>query len=184
MAAAQSSAPSRPAPSTREAPAVASQLPQAERLFARLKEAKTPEEARGVAALLVRRWARSGSDTADLLASRMRKATQENDLNLALELADRLIALEPNWADAWHQRAALFFRLNDPVRAMYDLAEALKREPRHFVALSGLASLLQQQGKDKAALRAWRETLAIYPLMEAAREAAEKLAPSVDGRDA
>jgi cytochrome c-type biogenesis protein CcmH/NrfG len=67
---------------------------------------------------------------------------------------------------------------------MYDLAEALKREPRHFVALSGLAALLQQQGKDKAALRAYREVLAVYPLMEGAKQAVEKLAPNVDGRDA
>ncbi|MGL4727418.1 MAG: hypothetical protein ACRCWO_01555, partial [Bosea sp. (in: a-proteobacteria)] len=171
-----------PTPPAREAkPTVAAPaqpaLPQGERLFLRLKEAKTAEEAKGVATLLVRRWSRSGSDTADLISTRMKKASQENNLNLAIELADRLIALEPNWADAWHQRAALFFRLNDPARAMYDLAEALKREPRHFVALSGLASLLQQQGKDKAALRAYREVLAIYPLMEGAKQAAEKLAP-------
>jgi tetratricopeptide (TPR) repeat protein len=159
-------------------------LPQGERLFLRLKDAKTPEEARGVATLLVRRWSKSGSATADLISERMKKATQENNLNLAVELADRLIALEPDWADAWHQRAALFFRLNDPARAMYDLAEALKREPKHFVALSGLASLLQQQGKDKAALRAYREVLAIYPLMEGVKQAVDKLAPSVDGRDA
>jgi tetratricopeptide (TPR) repeat protein len=159
-------------------------LPQGERLYQRLKEAKTEQEAKGVAGLIVRRWSRSGSDTVDLLATRMKKAAGENNLNLAIELADRIIALEPDWAEGWHQRATLFFRLEDSTRAMFDLAEALKREPRHFVALSGLAALLQQQGKDKAALRAYREVLSVYPLMEGAKQAAEKLAPNVDGRDA
>jgi tetratricopeptide (TPR) repeat protein len=173
-------APSPSSPQREASPA----LPQGERLYLRLKEAKTEQEAKGVAGLIVRRWSRSGSDTVDLLATRMKKAASENNLNLAIELADRIIALEPNWAEGWHQRATLFFRLQDSTRAMFDLAEALKREPRHFVALSGLAALLQQQGKEKAALRAWREVLAVYPLMEGAKQAVEKLAPNVDGRDA
>jgi tetratricopeptide (TPR) repeat protein len=174
----------KPATPQREASPSQPALPQGERLYLRLKEAKTEQEAKGVAGLIVRRWSRSGSDTVDLLATRMKKAAGDNNLNLAIELADRIIALEPNWAEGWHQRATLFFRLEDSTRAMFDLAEALKREPRHFVALSGLATLLQQQGKDKAALRAYREVLAIYPLMEGAKQAAEKLAPNVDGRDA
>jgi tetratricopeptide (TPR) repeat protein len=174
----------RPSGPQRDAAPAQAPLPQGERLYLRLKEAKTEQEAKGVAGLIVRRWSRSGSDTVDLLATRMKKAASENNLNLAIELADRIIALEPNWAEGWHQRATLFFRLEDSTRAMFDLAEALKREPRHFVALAGLAALLQQQGKDKAALRAYREVLAVYPLMEGAKQAAEKLAPNVDGRDA
>jgi hypothetical protein len=177
-------APPPPPGPQREASPAQPALPQGERLYLRLKEARTEQEAKGVAGLIVRRWSRSGSDTVDLLATRMRKAASENNLNLAIELADRIIALEPNWAEGWHQRATLFFRLKDSTRAMYDLAEALKREPRHFVALSGLAALLQQQGRDKAALRAYREVLSVYPLMEGARQAVEKLAPDVDGRDA
>jgi tetratricopeptide (TPR) repeat protein len=174
----------RPSGPQRDAAPAQAPLPQGERLYLRLKEAKTEQEAKGVAGLIVRRWSRSGSDTVDLLATRMKKAAGENNLNLAIELADRIIALEPNWAEGWHQRATLFFRLEDSTRAMFDLAEALKREPRHFVALAGLAAILQQQGKEKAALRAYREVLAVYPLMEGAKQAAEKLAPNVDGRDA
>ncbi len=157
---------------------------QMDRLFERLQAAKTPNEAKGVAGLITRRWARSGSDTSDLLMTRLQQAAQKNDLNLAVEIADRIIALEPDWAEGWNQRANLFFRMDDSVRALYDVAETLKREPRHFGALGGLAVLLQQQGKDKAALTAYRELIKIYPLMEGAKQAIEKLGPSVDGRDA
>ncbi len=176
---APASAPSQPAAAQPQSgPA------QVERLFTRLKEAKTPQEAKGVASLITRRWARSGSDTVDLLAQRMKEAAQKNDLNLAMEIADRIVVLAPEWAEGWNQRAILFFRLDDPVRAALDLAETLKREPRHFVAMAGLAAMLQNQGKEKGALRAWREALAVYPLLEGAKEAAERLAPKVDGRDA
>lgn len=157
---------------------------QMDRLFDRLKTAKTDVEAKGVAALIARRWARSGSDTADLLMDRLQKAAQSRDFNLAVELADRVIALEPDWAEGWNQRANLFFRLEDPARALFDVAETLKREPRHFGALAGLAVLLQQQGNDKAALRAYREVIKLYPLMEGAKQAVERLAPNIDGRDA
>lgn len=157
---------------------------QVERLYGRLREAKTAQEAKGIAALIVRRWARSGSDTADLLMTRLQKAAKDGNLNLAMEVADRLVVLEPDWAEAWNQRANLFFRLEDHVRALYDLAETLKREPRHFGALMGLAVLLKNQGNDKGALKAYREIQKVYPLMDGVKEAVERMSPDIDGRDA
>jgi tetratricopeptide (TPR) repeat protein len=59
----------------------------------------------------------------------------------------------------------------------------LKREPRHFGALSGLGLILQDIGDDKQALDIYRRVLAIYPSMERVPEIVRKLQDKVEGRD-
>jgi tetratricopeptide (TPR) repeat protein len=155
-----------------------------DRLFERLAAAKSPEEAKGIANLIQRRWARSGSDTADLLMTRAQTALRDKQTELAIELLDRVISLEPDWAEAWNQRANALFIAGDPIRSMLDIGETLKREPRHYGAMIGLGSILRQQGDDKHAMVAYRRALAIYPQLEAIKSAVESLASEVDGRDA
>lgn len=155
-----------------------------DRLFERLAAAKTQEEAKGIARLIQRRWARSGSDTADLLMTRAQEAMQAKQLELAIELLDRVISIEPDWAEAWNQRANALFLSGDPIRSMLDIGEALKREPRHYGAMMGLGTILRQQGDDKRAMVAYRRALEIYPQFEAIKDAVESLKMEVDGRDA
>lgn len=155
-----------------------------DRLFERLAAAKTPEEAKGIASLIQRRWARSGSDTADLLMTRAQDALKARELPLAIELLDRVIALEPDWAEGWNQRANALFVAGDPIRSLLDIAETLKREPRHYGAMMGLGTILRQQGDDKRAMVAYRRALEIYPQLDAVKDAVESLKLEVDGRDA
>ncbi|PTM40806.1 tetratricopeptide repeat protein [Bosea sp. 124] len=155
-----------------------------ERLFERLAAAKTPEEARGIANLIQRRWARSGSATADLLMTRAQTATKAKQLDLAIELLDRVVSLEPDWAEGWNQRANALFLAGDPIRSMLDIGEALKREPRHYGAMMGLGTILRQQGDDKRAMVAYRRALEVYPQLEAVKSAVDSLKTEVDGRDA
>lgn len=155
-----------------------------DRLFERLAAAKDESEAKGIANLIQRRWARSGSDTADLLMTRAQTAMRGKQTELAIELLDRVISLEPNWAEAWNQRANALFLAGDPIRSMLDIGEALKREPRHFGAMMGLGTILRQQGDDKRAMVAFRKALEIYPQLEAIKDAVEALKVEVDGRDA
>lgn len=171
---AKSNAPVRPTPLARQS---------TDQLFERLAAARTPEEAKGVAGLIQRRWARSGSDTADLLMSRAQTALKANEHALAIEILDRLVVIEPNWAETWNQRANAFFLMEDPLRALIDIGETLKREPRHFGALGGLASIMRQQGNEKMALEAYRKAFALYPQMDGLKEQVEGLARKLDGRD-
>ncbi|WP_332688768.1 tetratricopeptide repeat protein [Bosea sp. (in: a-proteobacteria)] len=171
-------------PSLPETPAPRSPAATLDKLFERLAAAKSAEEAKGIANLIQRRWARSGSDTADLLMSRAQQALKAQELPLAVELLDRVISLEPGWAEGWNQRANALFLLGDPIRSLLDIGEALKREPRHYGAMMGLGAILRQQGDDKRAMVAYRQALAIYPELEAVKEAVEALKIEVDGRDA
>ncbi len=171
--------PAAPAPASPRSPAAT-----LDRLFERLAAAKSAEEAKGIANLIQRRWARSGSDTADLLMTRAQTALRQKQTEIAIELLDRVISLEPDWAEGWNQRASALFVAGDPIRSMLDIGEALKREPRHYGAMMGLGTILRQQGDDKRAMVAYRRALEIYPQMEAIKNAVDSLKTEVDGRDA
>jgi tetratricopeptide (TPR) repeat protein len=152
-------------------------------LFQRLRDAKTAEEAKGIATQIQRRWARSGSDTADLLMTRAQDAIKNKQTEIAIELLDRIVSLQPDWAEAWNQRANALYIAGDPIRSLYDIGETLKREPRHYGAMMGLGIILKQQGDDKAAMAAFRRALDIYPQFEAVKKAVDSLRYEVDGRD-
>ena len=152
-------------------------------LFARLAASKDEEEAKGIANLIDRRLERSGSDTADLLMQRSGQALLGDDPALAVELLDRVTQLRPGWAEAWNRRAAAFYKLDDPGRAVMDLEEALTREPRHFGAWTALGHLEMGNGDKKRALAAYRRALAIYPLLPEVRKMVERLGPEIEGRD-
>lgn len=152
-------------------------------LFARLAAASDETEAKGVAGLIERRFARSGSDTADLLSTRAGDALKGGDAALAVELLDRVTQLRPDWAEAWNRRAAAFFRLDDPARALADLETALTREPRHFEAWMALGHVEMATGDKRRALVAYRQALKLHPFLDGVKAMIGRLAPDIDGRD-
>jgi len=166
-------APSRPAPKPTTL----------DDLFDRLAKAETEREAQGIATLIDRRFARSGSDTADLLLSRAEEAFEAKDFPLSIELIDRVVALQPNWAEAWYKRAIVFYQLDDPVGAIADLHKALKLEPRHFNAWAGLGHILLASDDKAKALEAYRRALKINPQLSSVQTIVSRLVPDVDGTD-
>ena len=152
-------------------------------LYARLAAAGDETEAKGVANLIERRLARSGSDTADLLMSRAVEALEGKDAPLAIELLDRVTQLRPNWAEAWHRRAAAFYLLEDPADAMADLHRALTAEPRHFSAWAALGHVYMASGDKRRALDAYRKALELHPFLDDAKKIVERITPEIEGRD-
>jgi len=171
--------PKDPAPAPKAAPR-ASNLDE---LFERLSKAENDREAQGIASLIERRLARSGSDTADLLLSRASKAFESKDFPLAVELLDRILALQPGWSEAWYRRATLFYQLDDPVGAMADLHQALKLEPRHFNAWAGLGHIFMASDDKRRALEAYRRALKINPQLESVQALVKRLDTEVGGQD-
>jgi tetratricopeptide (TPR) repeat protein len=153
-------------------------------LYDRLKAAASPEEAQAIVRQIARRWNRSGSETADLLMTRAKESLARQQAPLAVELLDRVIAIQPAWAEAWHVRGMAFFVMQDDFRAIADFRETLRREPGHFMALGMTAAALQRQGDQSGALRAFRAVEAMNPHFGGVKDAIEKLKRDVDGRDA
>jgi tetratricopeptide (TPR) repeat protein len=152
-------------------------------LFERLAKAGSEREADGVASLIERRLSRSGSDTADLLLTRAAKALDEKDYPLCVEMLDRILALEPQWAEAWYRRALVFYMLDDPVSALADLHQAVKLEPRHFGAWTALGHLFMASDEKAQALVAYRKVLQINPQTPSIQTIVSRLGLDVDGQD-
>jgi Tfp pilus assembly protein PilF len=110
-------------------------------------------------------------------------AFRTKEYALATDLLDKVVAVDPYWAEAWNKRATVRYFADDYVGAMESIAHTLKLEPRHFGALSGLGFILEKAGMDRRALEVFRKTLDIYPRLEDIRKLVEKLAVEIDGRD-
>lgn len=151
-------------------------------LFDRLREAKDEATAERIAAAIERLLVYSGSDTADLLLSRAGQAIEGKQAEVARQVLDALIALEPRYAEAWNRRAYLDFNEQNYQAALTDLSHVLSLEPRHFKALEGLGAIMKEIGQKRLALKAYRKLLEIYPLSGDARTAEEALAREVEGQ--
>jgi tetratricopeptide (TPR) repeat protein len=154
-----------------------------EALFVRLRNAGDPGEAQRIAASIERVWLQSDSETANLLMQRATVSMQAQQYPLALSLFDKLVALEPDWAEAWNQRATTRFLAGDTDGAMADINQVIKLEPRHFGALAGMGMILQGAGLDKSALEIFKKALGIYPLAPDMQKLVEKLTRGVEGQN-
>ena len=152
-------------------------------LYGRLRSARNATEAEPIADAIEQTWRRSGSDTVDLLMSRVDAFVLQADLDLALQVLDAVTELAPEHSEGWHQRGLVHVMQNDIDQAITDLRRALAMEPNNYKALRDLGAVLQQNGDQRGALDAYRKALAINPFMEQTRRAEEQLSHDVEGRD-
>ena len=151
-------------------------------LYARLAASADADETNALVELMFVAYGRSGSDTGDLLLQRARKAAEGEDYGDAEQILDAAVAFLPDSAEAWNARATVRFLDDDADGAMADIAETLKRDPRHIGALIGMAAILQGRDKDKEALAVYERVLTIAPHWKTAEEPAAKLREKVEGR--
>jgi tetratricopeptide (TPR) repeat protein len=145
-------------------------------LFARLRKVESPVEAQTVERAIWELWMRSDSPTAELLLAQAIKALGAGEEQPSLAILNKLIAVHPDFAEAWNKRATVYFMIGRYEDSLADINHVLDLEPRHFGALSGLGMIKQQQGDKKAALAAFRDALAVNPQLEGAKQAVEELA--------
>ncbi len=150
-------------------------------LYGKLAVANDTEEAKGLAGLISAIWMRTGSDTANLLMQRAVVSIQTKNLDLAAQLLDKLVLIQPNWAEAWNKRASVRFAKGDLDGSMQDVEHVLKLEPKHFGAIEGMAMILQRTGFDKQALEVYRRALSIYPHQPDIQQVVDKLTVQVEG---
>jgi tetratricopeptide (TPR) repeat protein len=152
-------------------------------LFGALKAAPDAEAAKAVEGRIWAVWMVSKSDTANLLMARVRTAVDAKNLDLAVELLDRIVALRPDYVEAWNRRATIHYMRKDFTRSIEDIRQVLAREPRHFGALAGLGMILQELGDDKRALEVYRKAVEINPHMQRLPDLIKSLTEKVEGRD-
>lgn len=148
-----------------------------DKLFAQLRVAPDAQTARRIDQQIWTYWL-TPSDP--ILAGRMGEvlsARRLGDAAGAIQLLDQLIADYPDYAEAWNQRATLYYAIGDFDASIADCAKVLAIEPRHFGALSGRALMYLQLGRRALALRDMAAALAIHPFLSERRLFPELGAP-------
>ena len=173
--------PPRPAAEAPPKPEL-SHAQQLDVLFSRLKRQADPEAAQHIADSINELWRDSGSATVDLLMKWSEKAAGEKHYATALDLLDQVTVLAPDYAEGWNERATVHFLMNDYNRSMSDIDKTLSLEPRHFGALSGMASIFKTLGKDRLAMESLEKVLAIYPADRKAQQRLGELADELAGQ--
>jgi tetratricopeptide (TPR) repeat protein len=104
--------------------------------------------------------------TAEL--QRLVRLANDDDGDPARALAglSALIRQAPRFAEAYNQRAILYFRAGHFERAIADCETVLRLNPHHFGAASGLARAYMRIKKPRAALKAFRTAYRINPGLE------------------
>jgi tetratricopeptide (TPR) repeat protein len=152
-------------------------------LFDALKVAPDDVTAKAIEGRIWALWTLSQSDTTNLLMTRAKTAIEAKDLDLAIKLLNAVVKVKPDYVEAWNRRATIYYMKKDYGRALNDIREVLRREPRHFGALAGLGLIMQDIGDNKQALEVYRRALNLYPRMERIPDLVKTLQEKVEGRD-
>jgi tetratricopeptide (TPR) repeat protein len=151
-------------------------------LFEALKVAPDDESAKAIENRIWALWLASGSDTADLLMTRVKQASEAKNYDLGIRLLGAIIEIRPNYIEAWNRRATLYFLKKDYGNSLADIRAVLQREPRHFGALAGLGTILSELGDQRRALDAFKRALAVHPRLNGIGDEVKTLTEKVEGR--
>jgi tetratricopeptide (TPR) repeat protein len=143
----------------------AQEAAERERLFTELAAAKNATEAAIVAGHIWELWFRAPNAAAGALMDQARASAALRDYAGASALFDQLITTEPEWAEAWNQRATFRYVIHDFNGSLDDIDHVLALEPKHFGALSGQALILMHQGNMAGGQAALRKAVAIDPFL-------------------
>ncbi len=132
-------------------------------LFAELNRVESAAEAEPIEKEIWELWMESGDVELDSLMLFGISAMEIGNLPAALSTFDRLVAVAPDYAEAWNKRATVHYLMGNLEASIADVAHTLSLEPRHFGALSGLGLIYVAIGNDKAALKAFEKALAANP---------------------
>ena len=88
------------------------------------------------------------------------------DLEKADKAFSEIIKLEPEYVEGWNKRATLKFLLGDFLGSLDDIQEVLKRQPRHFGAISGSGLIHMHNENFADAYESYKKLFEIDPLNE------------------
>jgi Tfp pilus assembly protein PilF len=82
----------------------------------------------------------------------------------------RLLRSAPDFAEAWHKRATLYYLLARDAECLADIRRTFELEPRHFCAMLHFGELLFAGGAAEEGRFVFRAALSLHPNLARARE--------------
>ncbi len=153
-----------------------------DQLFQSLIQAKDRQQSLDIETRIWALWLQAGDQTIDAEMARGVGSLNAGDLPSALESFDKIIALDPEFAEGWNKRATVYYLMGDLKRSVLDIERTVALEPRHFGAFSGLGLIYLATGDDPAALRAFERVLEINPHYGNIENQVQELRKKIKGR--
>jgi cytochrome c-type biogenesis protein CcmH/NrfG len=141
----------------------AQQRAATDRLLDALKAAPDERSAVRLEGQLEETWLRSGSPAVTLLMSRGLRTMKAGEDDEAVNSFSDAITLQPDVAEAWHQRALARYHQGDVNGAIHDLEETVQLQPRDFAAFRTLTDIAAAREDWKAAYAAWQKVMELDP---------------------
>jgi cytochrome c-type biogenesis protein CcmH/NrfG len=154
-----------------------------DRLLDALKVAPDEQSAAGLEGQLEQTWLRAGTPAVTLLMSRGLRSLQAGQDDEAVNSFSDAITLQPDTAEAWHQRALARYHAGDVNGAIHDLEETVRLEPRDFAAFRTLAEIATAREDWKGAYAAWQKVMDLDPKTPGGEERLRLLKRKAVGED-
>ncbi|GAB4397854.1 MAG: hypothetical protein OHK0053_15280 [Microscillaceae bacterium] len=132
-------------------------------LFDFLKHTADPEEISQIETQIWELWSEGGHLRLNELMEEGCQALEAEQYDEAIIVFSQMIALFPDYAEGWNKRATAYFLRGNYKASLDDIAETLRLEPRHFGAISGMATIFLMIQDLKGAIKAYRLLQKIYP---------------------
>ena len=151
-----------------------------DKLFTQLKDAKDLSSAQLIEKEIWEIWSihpsddRRGFRLTELLIQGTRLMDMQ-ELSKAYKMFTQIIAVEPDWAEAWNKRATVLYLMDQYQSSLNDIKITLTLEPRHFGALSGQALNYIELKEYEKAIKSYRDVQKIYPIMDGAKKMIPRL---------
>jgi tetratricopeptide (TPR) repeat protein len=125
-------------------------------------------------------WFRADSPEHNQTLERVRHSISREQLEQAETLVTRLISDSPNFAEAYNQRAFVYFLQGRFAESALDCQRVLARNPFHIGAVEGLAKCQLGLNRPRDALKSLRRALKLRPHNTALRESIHELETQIE----
>ena len=139
-------------------------------LFAQLKKSNNASLAFEIEMKIWNIW--STHPTHDSLTQSLAKGSgliSKGELEAAYKIFSTIIESAPDWAEGWNKRATVLYLMGRYQESLKDIDEVLKRESRHFGALSGQGLVQTELKNYEKAIKSYQTVQKIYPSIRAAK---------------
>ena len=93
----------------------------------------------------------------------------KGELEAAYKIFSTIIESTSDWAEGWNKRATVLYLMGSYQDSLNDIDEVLKRESRHFGALSGQGLVHIEMKNYEKAIKSYESVQKIYPSINSAK---------------
>lgn len=119
-------------------------------------------------------WFNAAGTEAFHLTQAAHAAAEKSDFDKALKLLNRLVVEHSEFAEAWNQRASVYWQMGEWQKSIDDSRRAVALNPNHYGAWQGLGVCLLRVGEIEEACQCLHRALEILPHDATTRQALQE----------